>query len=70
MDFNYHFGNLLYSISAQMDETHFRHKDHSWHIRLLRRLTVPLRRTFFLRTGENPSWTNRLVSRILFRMGY
>jgi hypothetical protein len=31
---------------------------------------VPLRRTFFLRTGENPSLANRLVSWLLYRMGY
>jgi len=70
MDADWYFGNLLYSAAAQMDETHFRHKDQSWYMRLLRRLTVPVRRTFFVRTGENPSLANRLVSRLLYWMGY
>jgi uncharacterized protein (DUF362 family) len=70
MDANWYFGNLLYSAAAQMDETHFRHKDRSWHMRLLRRLTVPVRRAFFVRTGENPSLANRLVSRVLYWMGH
>jgi uncharacterized protein (DUF362 family) len=70
MDADYHFGNLLYSAASQMDESHFHHKSNAWYIRLLRWLTVPLRRTFFLRTGENPSLANRLVSWLLYRMGY
>ncbi len=50
MDASYRLGKLLYSISAQMDETHFRHKDRAWYVRLLRLATVPIRRTLFLRT--------------------
>ena len=70
LDAEHHFGNLFYAACAQMDETHFRHKDNGWHIRLLRRLTVPVRRTFFVRTGENPSLTNRVASWLLYRMGF
>ena len=70
MDASFHFGNLLYMVSSQMDETHFRHKSRAWHIRLLRRMTVPLRRTFFVRTGEDPSAGNRFMSWLLYRLGY
>lgn len=70
MDADYHFGNLLYSVSAQMDETHFTHKSQSAPIRWLREMTVPLRRTFFVRTGENPSAANRAVSWLLYRLGF
>jgi hypothetical protein len=70
LDADYHFGNLLYTVSAQMDETHFTHKSRALHIRALRKLTVPLRRTFFVRTNENPSLANRIASWILHRLGY
>lgn len=70
LDAEYHFGNLFYTACAQMDETHFRHKDEGWSIRLLRRLTVPVRRTFFVRTGENPSLSNRAVSWLMYHMGF
>jgi len=40
------------------------------YMRLLRRLTVPLRRSFFLRTGENPSPANRLFSSLFYKMGF
>ncbi|MGD0921750.1 MAG: DUF362 domain-containing protein [Terriglobia bacterium] len=70
LDADYHFGNLFYTAAAQMDETHFQHKDKAWHIRLLRSLTVPMRRTFFLRTGERPSLGNRIASWLLYRMGF
>ena len=70
LDANYHFGNLSYTAAAQMDETHLHHKSRSWFIRFLRRLTVPIRRLFFLRTGENPSVRNRLASCVLYRMGF
>jgi uncharacterized protein (DUF362 family) len=70
LDAEYHFGNLLYAASAQMDEAHFTHKSKALHIRLLRKLTVPLRRTFFLRTGEKPTLANRAASWILYHMGY
>jgi len=70
MDAEYHFGNLLYMVSSQMDETHFQFKEAGWHIRLLRELTVPLRRTFFLRTGENPTAANRFFSRLFYKLGF
>jgi uncharacterized protein (DUF362 family) len=70
MDAEYHFGNLLYSVAAQMDETHFRHTSSEWHIRLLRQATTPLRRTFFVRTGEEPTALNRFFSRLFYRLGY
>ncbi|MBP1599699.1 MAG: hypothetical protein H6Q05_5076, partial [Acidobacteria bacterium] len=31
---------------------------------------VPLRRAFFLRTGENPSLANRLFSSLFYKMGF
>ncbi|MGA6994371.1 MAG: DUF362 domain-containing protein [Candidatus Deferrimicrobiaceae bacterium] len=70
VDANHYFGNLMYSAAAQMDETHFRHKNRALHMRLLRRLTVPLRRAFFLRTGENPSLANRLFSSLFYKLGF
>jgi hypothetical protein len=70
LDTNHQFGNLFYTATAQMDEAHFTHKSKAWHIRFLRALTVPLRRAFFLRTGENPSLGNRIVSWVLYRLGF
>ena len=70
MDADYTFGNLLYSVAAQMDETHFRHTSNEWYIKLLRSLTVPLRRTFFLRTGERPTAANRFFSWLFYHLGY
>ena len=70
MDADYHFGNLLYSAASQMDETHFHHKNNTLYMRVLRWLTVPLRRTFFLRTGENPSFGNRLFSWLFYKLGF
>jgi len=70
VDANHYFGNLMYSAAAQMDETHFQHKDRSLRMRLLRRMTEPLRRSFFVRTGENPSLANRLFSALFYKMGY
>jgi uncharacterized protein (DUF362 family) len=70
VDADYHFGNLMYSAAAQMDETHFTHKNRGWRMRLLRWLTVPLRRAFFLRTGENPSLGNRFFSWLFYRLGF
>lgn len=69
MDAEYEFGNLLYSVAAQMDETHFHHKSNAPHIRLLRVLTTPLRRTFFVRTGEHRTKLNRWVSRLFYHLG-
>lgn len=70
LDVDYHFGNLIYSCCAHMDEKHFRHKDNRPHIRLLRRLTKPIRYTFFVRTGRDPSLLNRVASRVLYRLGH
>ena len=70
LDAEYHFGNLFYTASAQMDEEHFQHKSKAFHIRLLRKLTLPIRRMFFVRTGENPSLGNRIASWVLYRLGY
>jgi len=70
LDADYHFGNLMYSAAAQMDETHFHHKNKALYMRILRKLTVPLRRTFFVRTGENPSLGNRFFSWLFYRMGF
>lgn len=70
VDADYHFGNLMYSAAAQMDETHFHRKNKALYMRILRRLTVPLRRTFFVRTGENPSVGNRFFSWLFYRMGF
>ena len=73
MDAQHSFGNLMYSVAAQMDETHFRHTSNQWHIKLLRQFTVPLRRTFFLRTGEEPSAANRFFSKLFYHfyhLGY
>jgi uncharacterized protein (DUF362 family) len=70
VDANHYFGNLMYSAASQMDERHFRHKNRALYMRLLRRVTVPLRRAFFLRTGENPSRANRLFSSLFYRMGF
>ncbi len=70
LDAEYHFGNLFYTAAAQMDEKHFRHKSKALHIRLLRKLTLPLRRMFFVRTGENPSLGNRIASWVLYKLGH
>ena len=70
LDANWHFGNLFYSAAAQMDQTHFRHKNTSLHMRVLRKLTDPVRRAFYVRTAESPSWANRLVSRVVYWLGY
>jgi hypothetical protein len=70
VDADYYFGNLIYTCCAHMDETHFTHKSRAIHIRLLRKLTIPLRNTFFVRTNKNPTWTNRLSSWVLYKLGY
>ena len=53
-----------------MDEKHFWHTSNEWYIKLLRQITVPMRRTFFLRTGEGPSAMNRFFSRLFYRQDY
>jgi hypothetical protein len=70
LDANYHFGNLFYNSCANMDENHFKLKRNAIHIRLLRWLSLPVRRTFFMFTNEKPTWYNRMVSRVLNWLGY
>ncbi|MFN7999232.1 MAG: DUF362 domain-containing protein [Bryobacteraceae bacterium] len=70
MDTEYNFGNLLYSVAAQMDETHFHNISNEWYVKLLRKMTVPLRQTFFLRTGEERTAANRFFSRLFYHLGY
>lgn len=70
VDADYFFGNLMYSAAANMDKDHFQHKDQALYMRLLRKLTLPLRRAFFVRTGENPSPTNRFFSWLFYKMGF
>lgn len=70
MDAEYRFGNLLYMVSSHMDETHFRHRSRAPHVRLLRRLTRPLRETFFVQADQPPTLLNRVVNRLLYLMGY
>ncbi len=60
----------MYMVTAQMDKTYFTHKSRAPHIRLLRKLTVGLRRAVFVRTNENPSSLNRLLCRLFYRLGY
>ncbi|HEY6100044.1 MAG TPA: DUF362 domain-containing protein, partial [Anaeromyxobacter sp.] len=70
LDASHHFGNLFYAACAQMDEAAFQPKDQGRLVKLLRRLTNPMRRAFFVRTGENPSLLNRLVSWLFYQMGF
>jgi len=70
LDANYHFGNLFYNSCAQMDENRFKLKKNPIHIRFLRWLSLPIRRTFFKFTNEKPTWYNRMVSRALNWLGY
>ncbi len=70
MDAEHRFGNPLYMVSSQMDEKRFRPKNNSVPVRMLRSITDPLRRTFFVRSGETPSTMNVLVNRIFYWLGY
>jgi len=70
MDANHRFGNLIYMISAQMDEKHFEHKSKAPHVVLLRKLTRPIRDTFFVRTDRPPTAANRFMSWLFYRLGY
>jgi uncharacterized protein (DUF362 family) len=70
LDANYHFGNLFYNSCAQMDENRFKLKKNPIHIRFLRWISLPVRRTFFKFTNEKPTWYNRMVSRALNWLGY
>jgi uncharacterized protein (DUF362 family) len=70
VDADWYFGNLMYAAAAQMDETYFHYKVRKWYMPLLRPLTLPLRRTFFVRTGENPTAANRFFSWLFYKMGF
>lgn len=70
LDADWYFGNLMYAAGAQMDDSYFHYKVRTWYMPFLRRLTIPMRRAFFVRTGENPSMLNRFFSRLFFRMGF
>lgn len=70
VDADYHFGNLFYLAAAQMDETQFKLKKRGWYVAPLRWLAKPLRKTFFVRTGKNPSKANRFFSRLFYKMGF
>lgn len=70
MDGDHAFGNFLYAAAAQMDETHFTYKNRSAFMRLVRWTTIPLRRTFFVRAGEDPTWANRLACWIVYKLGF
>ncbi len=68
MDANHQFGNLLYSVSAEMDPERFHHTAKEWPVAVLREMTEPLRQTFFVRTGEAPTWGKRLVNWMLYQL--
>ena len=70
LDADYHWGNVFYAAAAQMDESQFPAKRQSWWLRLLRRFTKPLRRAVFVRTGERPTRANRVLSWLLYRLGF
>jgi len=70
LDANYHFGNLIYTCCAQMDERQFTHKTKAGPIKLLRKLTVPIRRMFFKLSSEKPTWYNRLASWVVYKLGF
>ncbi len=53
-----------------MDGSYFHYKARKWYMPLLRRLTLPLRRTFFVRAGENPTAANRFFSWLFHKMGF
>lgn len=70
MDANYYIGNMLYSATTQMDETHFKYKSKSIIMWLLRKLTKPIRNMLFVRTLENPSLGNRFLCWLFSKLGH
>ncbi|NOZ88130.1 MAG: DUF362 domain-containing protein [Deltaproteobacteria bacterium] len=70
LDKDYFFGNLMYASAAHMDETAFPPRRMSLLIRCLRVMTIPLRKSFFIWTGEKPVWYNRLINWFLYKLGY
>ncbi len=69
VDANYQLGNLFYLGAAQMDASHFHMKRGEWFVRPLRQLLKPLRRTFFVRTGKDPTPTNQFFGWLFYKMG-
>jgi hypothetical protein len=70
LDGDHVFGNAFYMACANMDPVAFPDRPASCAKRFVRSLTVPLRRAFFVRSGESPTAANRFFSRLLYRMGY
>ena len=70
IDGNYLFANIVYSSCAEMDTDYFRYKDRNVFIKFLRKLTTPLRRTFFIRAGEKQTKVSRIVNWLLYKLGY
>lgn len=70
VDADWNFGNLMYAAAAQMDESYFHYKVRKWYMPLFRWVTLPMRRAFFVRTGENPTMMNRFFSWLFFKMGF
>jgi cholesterol oxidase len=70
LDAQYHFGNVFYMACSHMDPQAFPEKPGAMWKRFLRTLSMPLRETFFVQTGKNPTLANRLASRLLYRMGF
>jgi uncharacterized protein (DUF362 family) len=70
LDASDYFGNIFYAACAQMDETAFPPRRQGWFVSLLRRLTNPLRRAFFVRSDGPPSWANRFFGWLFWRMGF
>jgi uncharacterized protein (DUF362 family) len=70
LDASHYFGNIFYAACAQMDETAFPPRRQGWFISLLRRITNPVRRAFFVRSDGPPSWANRFFGWLFWRMGY
>jgi cholesterol oxidase len=70
LDARFDFGNAFYMACANMDPVAFPDKPGNGWKRCARKLTVPLRRTFFVRAGENPTLANRVASRLLYWAGF
>ena len=70
LDAHYQFGNVFYMSCSQMDPAAFPDKPGPAWKKVMRKLSLPLRQTFFVQTGENPTLANRLASRVLYEMGF
>ena len=69
LDASHALGNLFYAGCAHMDEAAFPPKDLGPGIAILRRLSAPLRRAFFVVDPERPSAANRFFGRLFVEMG-